>query len=209
MIPIPRPPWWLAVAAAAVFVLAALVAALAPGADLALAGWAGGQRHPWLTVGMFALSALHRPAGVLLLAALLAGWMWRAGAGRWAALTALAIPGGLGLNVLLKYGFQRARPSVGEPLVQLASYSFPSGHANGALLLYLTLACWLWTRWPRPQARLAAATALALAVLVAASRVYLGAHYLTDVLAGMAEGTAWLTICMHLAAWRQARRGGA
>ncbi|HZX26368.1 MAG TPA: phosphatase PAP2 family protein [Telluria sp.] len=207
MIPTPRPPRWLAFAAAAVFLLLALAAAFAPGVDLALAGWSGAHRHPWLTVFMFHLTQLHRPAGVLVLAALLVGWMWKDGARRWALLAGLAIPGGLLLNVLLKYAFRRARPSVGEPLVNLASYSFPSGHANGATLLYLTLACWLWARLPRGRARLATAAALAMIVLVAASRVYLGAHYLTDVLAGMAEGTAWLTICMHLAAWRQAPRG--
>lgn len=209
MMPVPRPPWWVAPAAAAVFLLLALAAALAPGADLALAGWSGAHRHPWLTVWMFRLTELHRPAGVLAIGAVLAAWMWRAGARRWAGLAALAIPGGLLLNVLLKYAFQRARPGVGEPLVNLASYSFPSGHANGAALLYATLACWLWARLPRAQARYAVAAAVVMALLVAASRVYLGAHYLTDVLAGMAEGSAWLTMCMHLAAWRQARGGAA
>lgn len=139
----------------------------------------------------------HRPAGVLLMAALLALWMHRRQARYWMLALVLSVPGGMLLNVLLKYTFQRARPHFDDPLITLATYSFPSGHTSGATFFYGLLAAWLVCGDRRWGARAAVACmALAMVCLVALSRVYLGAHYLSDVLAGVAEGGAWLAICI-------------
>jgi undecaprenyl-diphosphatase len=118
----------------------------------------------------------------------------RAGRRPWAVLLVVAVPGGMALNVLLKLACARARPQIGPPLVHLLSYSFPSGHANQAMLLYGWAALYVATHAPAAR-RAAGALALAMVSLVAASRLVLGAHYLTDVLAGMAEGALWLMIC--------------
>ncbi len=109
----------------------------------------------------------------------------------------LTVPLGMLLNVLMKYAFHRARPSFDDPLLALTTYSFPSGHVAGATLFYGVMAAvvisrtaaWRW----RVMAVLAAITMVA---LVALTRMYLGVHYLSDVLAAFAEGVAWLTLCL-------------
>ncbi len=106
---------------------------------------------------------------------------------------ALAVGGGALLNLAVKYLFHRARPVVEHPLVHLSTYSFPSGHTIGATLFYGLVACYLvhdakaW-RW-RVLPPLAACV---IVLLVGTSRIYLGAHYLSDVLGAMALGILWL-----------------
>jgi membrane-associated phospholipid phosphatase len=115
----------------------------------------------------------------------------------WLLALAVTVPGGMAVNILMKFAFARARPVFDEPLVVLHTYSFPSGHASGAALFYGFLAC-LLVRHAGSTAQRAAIIAAA-ALMVAAvcfSRVYLGAHYMTDVIAGVAEGLAWLAICL-------------
>ena len=159
--------------------------------DLQVTHWLVAQRQPWLTDAMLALSELHRTAGVLGATALVAGWLlWRQR--RSEALGLLVVPTGMLLNVGLKHVFQRARPVLDEPLVQLATYSFPSGHAVASTVLYAALATLALARLRRPAARVAACgLAAAMVLLVCFSRVYLGAHFLSDVVAGVAVGTAW------------------
>lgn len=109
----------------------------------------------------------------------------------------LAIPGGMLMNALLKFAFHRSRPAWDDPVLLLGSFSFPSSHAMTATLLYGYLAAFgvrkvqAW-RW-RVRIVLAAAT---LIVMIGFSRLYLGVHYLSDVLAGMAAGSAWLALCL-------------
>jgi len=109
----------------------------------------------------------------------------------------LTIPVGMLLNVMLKYSFHRSRPPWDDPLLVIGSFSFPSGHAMSATLLYGLLAAFgvrevqAW-RW-RVLAVLAAGL---LVVLIGFSRLYLGVHYLSDVLAGIAAGSAWLALCL-------------
>ncbi|TFW24035.1 phosphatase PAP2 family protein [Massilia arenosa] len=179
--------------------------------DLAISHWMEHHGQPWLTRLLFWVTDAHQPIGILLLGAVLLAWLWRRGERRWCALVIAAVPGGMLLNVLLKWTFQRARPEFGEPLVHLLTYSFPSGHTLGATVFYGVLAVYLRQHARNPTARAAlAVAALGMVLLVALSRLYLGAHYPTDVLAGMAEGCAWLTICMTVISnWRSPRPAGA
>lgn len=109
----------------------------------------------------------------------------------------LTIPVGMLLSVMLKFAFHRSRPTWDDPILMIESFSFPSGHAMAASLLYGFLAAFgvrkaqAW-RW-RVLAVLAAGM---LVVLIGFSRLYLGVHYLSDVLAGMAAGSAWLALCL-------------
>ena len=109
----------------------------------------------------------------------------------------LTIPVGMLVNAMLKYAFHRSRPAWDNPILMIASFSFPSAHAMAATLLYGLLAVFVvrkvqaW-RW-RVLAVLAAGL---LVVLIGFSRLYLGVHYLSDVLAGMAAGSAWLALCL-------------
>jgi membrane-associated phospholipid phosphatase len=98
------------------------------------------------------------------------------------------------LNKLLKGLFQRPRPHFAHPLVVETSYSLPSGHAMESfvaygMLTYLAVLLWL-RRW---ETRVAAVCGAALlVVLIGFSRMYLGVHYFSDVVAGYAAGGVWL-----------------
>ena len=128
--------------------------------------------------------------------ALYLGWRRE---GYWLLALLLVLPGGMLLNLLLKQVFQRGRPILDEPLPGLASYSFPSGHVTGATLLYGVLAVFLATQTPKPGRRVTVySTACLIVLLVAVTRVYLGAHYFSDVVAAAAWGTAWLVLCLVL-----------
>jgi undecaprenyl-diphosphatase len=109
----------------------------------------------------------------------------------------LALPGGMLLNVLMKDVIQRQRPTFTDPLLTLTSYSFPSGHALGSTLLYGVLAAIIVSTGSNRRLRvLTIAGASLLIVLVCVSRIYLGVHYLSDVVAGVLGGIAWLTLCL-------------
>ena len=129
----------------------------------------------------------------------------------WILTLALVMGGGMTLNVMLKYAYERARPHFDDPLVTLESYSFPSGHTAGATLFYGCLAAFLVSRYfdPRKRAAIVAAAILAIAT-VAFSRMYLGAHYLSDVAAAASASTAWLSLCLssvHGVVRRRMRQG--
>ena len=109
----------------------------------------------------------------------------------------LTVPLGMLLNVLMKYAFHRARPSFDDPLLALTTYSFPSGHVAGATLFYGVIAAMVISRTAAWRWRvMTVLAAITLVALVALTRVYLGVHYLSDVLAAFAEGVAWLALCL-------------
>lgn len=159
------------------------------------------------TVFLLALTHAHATVPLLIWVALFCAYLYGVRHYQWLLTVALTVPSGMLLNVMLKNQFQRMRPQFDEPLVMLTTYSFPSGHANGATLLYGVVAaycvCQLRSRAARIGACCAAAT---LALLVAFSRVYLGAHYLSDVMAGMVEGIGWSALCITLVATLRRRR---
>jgi membrane-associated phospholipid phosphatase len=124
----------------------------------------------------------------------------------WLAAIWLSVFGGMLLNRLLKYAFHRPRPHFTDPILALTSYSFPSGHTMAATVLYGVLAAMLVTKIKRPGFRvLVVLSASLLIALVGFSRMYLGAHYLSDVLGAIAEGLAWLSLCLTAvySVWRQ------
>jgi len=100
----------------------------------------------------------------------------------------------------LKTLFARPRPTVVPPLAWTDSTSFPSGHAMNSLLVFGMLAYHLWREFPRPPARLVFLAAAAFLVgAIGMSRLFLGVHYLTDVLGGYSAGTVWLAACIAAA----------
>lgn len=113
-----------------------------------------------------------------------------------AALLGAALVGGEGLNMALKAAFERPRPSFSEPLATAAGYSFPSGHAMVALAVYGALAFVTATSVKSRRAQMLIPVAAAVLVLaIGFSRLYLGVHYVSDVLAAYGAGLAWLTVC--------------
>ena len=113
--------------------------------------------------------------------------------GYWLLALALVMGGGSVLNLVLKHFFHRQRPVLENPLVTLSSFGFPSGHTMGATLFYgllaLFLACSIGAWLGRGFVCCAAALVI---TLIGASRIYLGAHYFTDVIGAIAVGLAWL-----------------
>jgi undecaprenyl-diphosphatase len=119
-----------------------------------------------------------------------------------------AVLGGVGLNDVLKFVFARPRPDFVAPEAQVFTSSFPSGHAALSAITYLTLGAILARTHPSIRIRIYfMSLAAVITGLVGLSRVYLGVHYPTDVLAGWCIGTAWAMGCWALMTWLQ-RRGG-
>ncbi|MRX08960.1 phosphatase PAP2 family protein [Pseudoduganella sp. FT25W] len=177
--------------------------------DVQVAHWFNAHAVEPLTSLMYAISAVHSVAGMIVLFCGLAWYLWRAQARYWLLALAFAVPGGMVLNVALKFFFQRARPVFEEPLVTLATYSFPSGHTTAATCFYGLLASYLVIARPAWSVRLGTvAGCLMMVLLVAFSRVYLGAHYVSDVLAAMAESVAWLAVCITAISTLRRRREG-
>src|SRR5881396_4104476 len=117
----------------------------------------------------------------------------------WPSLVTLvvAVPGGMLLNEWLKLIVHRHRPFVDGPFVDWSGYSFASGHTIGATLLYGQLLLFILPGMKvRHWRRLTVFSAVLLVALVGFSRIALGAHFLTDVLAAIVFGVLWLAFCL-------------
>lgn len=118
----------------------------------------------------------------------------------------VAVPGGMLLNEWVKLLVQRQRPFLDGPFVDWSGYSFASGHTIGATLLYGQLLLFVLPLLKGRHWRLLSIlSAISLVALVGFSRIALGAHFLTDVLAAIFFGIIWLALCMILG--RPIRRG--
>jgi len=121
-------------------------------------------------------------------------------------LVAITASGGGLLSTLMKYGFARDRPDIVPHLVAVGSPSFPSGHSMLAAVIYPTLGALLAGFAVRRRTKAYVLTvSLLVTLLVGSSRVYLGVHYPTDVMAGWSAGLAWALGCWLLARYLQAR----
>jgi undecaprenyl-diphosphatase len=118
----------------------------------------------------------------------------------------VATTGGSALNTVLKTLFNRPRPEVVPHLREVFSLSFPSGHAMTSAVVYLTLGALLMRIVEgRATKMYCMATAMLLTVLVGSTRVYLGVHYPTDVLAGWMAGMSWALMCWMIERWLERR----
>lgn len=121
-----------------------------------------------------------------------------------AVLVAVSVGGGMALSSLLKLGFSRPRPDLVPHAVEVYTASFPSGHAMLSAVTYLTLGALLMRVQPRWRIKVyILAIAATVTFLVGLSRVYLGVHWPTDVLAGWCIGAAWALLCWLTALWLQ------
>ena len=161
----------------------------------------------WFADAVRDLTALGSAPILTLLTLLILGHLILSRRYRVALLVAASTAGGEILNTSLKNAFDRARPEAELHVVKVTSTSFPSGHAMAASIFYLTIGALLARMAHRRREKAYfVAVALVLTGLTAFSRVYLGVHYPTDVLAGWAAGTAWALLCWFVADWL-ARRG--
>jgi membrane-associated phospholipid phosphatase len=178
--------------------------------DLAVSAWFHEHTHPVLTQIMLAITNVHGTLGICILATGVGYYLWQTHRIWWLLALLLSVPGGLLLNAALKQIFRRARPYFDDPLLTLATYSFPSGHTAGTTVLYGFVAVLLLSRVHERRWRVAIlAGAGAMVALVALSRVYLGLHYLSDVVVAVIVGLLWLALCLVIvrAMWRRSMTG--
>jgi membrane-associated phospholipid phosphatase len=177
--------------------------------DVKIAQWFHAHATGAMTQAMLLITNVHGMVGGPILGLALAAWFYFSHQRYWLTTALVALPGGMLLNVLLKFVFHRARPSFDNPLLTAPFYSFPSGHTANAALLYGLLACWLWMHHRGTGARVAVVIGAGLMVaLVGTSRMYLGVHYLSDVMAATAEACAWLAVCITAISTLRRRRQG-
>lgn len=168
---------------------------------------AGQPRGPWwLHEAAGDLTSLGGIAvlGLFALAAL--GFMLILGKRLSAVLLIAGLAGGVVLSEGLKAVFERARPPADYQAVETLNASFPSGHALLSTVFYLTVAVMMTRAFPRRRLKAyVLGVGIAFALLVGLTRVYLGAHWASDVLAGWCVGAAW-AMALWLASYAVARR---
>jgi undecaprenyl-diphosphatase len=150
----------------------------------------------WLEEAMRDITSLGSTVVLVLIVTATILYLVLVGRARAAAFVLVAVGGGQILSSLLKLGIERPRPELVSHLAEVYTPSFPSGHAMLSAVTYLTLGAMLARIAP---GRVTKAYVLGLAVLVTLlvglSRVYLGVHWPSDVLAGWCAGFAWAVLC--------------
>ena len=150
----------------------------------------------WLPEAMTDLTAFGSPTGLLLVCAAVILYLLLARRVRTALFVLGATAGGMALGSLLKHVYARPRPALVPHLVDVTSSSFPSGHATDSAIVYLTLAALLARTVPERGLRIyIIGLAILLTLLIGCSRVFLGVHYPSDVVAGWTLGAAWALAC--------------
>ena len=153
----------------------------------------------WLRMAGADLSGLGDPVILLFVILAVAGWLFleRKFHAMWFVLAAAL--GGQVMSTVFKAVFARERPDIVPHLVEVSSASFPSGHSMMSAVVYLTLGALLVRLEIRRRTRIYSMTIAVLAtLLVGFSRIYLGVHFPTDVLAGWLIGLMWALLCWIL-----------
>ena len=168
---------------------------------------------PRLTVIMQTISMFGTLPALVSLSLAVIAWLLKVKSHRRLYAFVATMAGGAVLNALLKLYYHRARPD--SPLVLAHGYSFPSGHSMTAMAFYGTLAYVIYFSAEGHRiVRIIAVAACALMVIaIGASRIYLGVHYFSDVVAGYAAGLCWASVCIsgveawvRWTDWRRKRR---
>jgi len=165
--------------------------------DARLSVWLHTNKSPGLIEFFLWVSKLHSNWCVTFATSAIAVYFWSKRLRYWILIWAISVWGGMLLNVALKLLFARPRAHFEDPIVTLHTFSFPSGHTILATVFYGTLCVFAFssTRSHKVHALLVLLSLFMIA-LVGFSRMYLGAHYLTDVLGAIAEGAAWISLSL-------------
>jgi membrane-associated phospholipid phosphatase len=162
--------------------------------DSAVHRWAATTRTEGSTLFFVTMTTLGAPITLGVIVTIVSGFLVLRKRWRWAAFLFVSTGAGALLNLALKSYFARARPELADALRTAHGYSFPSGHAMGSTVVFGALA-YLAVRslrtWKGRSAALSLAATLILSIAV--SRVYLGVHWISDIVAGIAAGTLWMT----------------
>lgn len=162
------------------------------GFDGVILEWMVDHRVGWVTTMFWIITTVGNTVSVFLLSTVGVVALLRVGRRSDAVVVAGSMLTGWGLMNALKFAFARERPPIPERLVDIASHSFPSGHAMMSMLL-ATVAIAVMLRSPHPWLHRPVLLVLPVvaSLLIGFSRIYLGAHWTTDVLAGWVFGALW------------------
>ncbi len=167
--------------------------------DQTVLDWFVEQREPWFNTVMQVVTVLGGSVLLIPLVVVVGAWYWRRhGSARPFTLLAVSYGGAYVVSQSLKVIIGRPRPPVGVAIGDYSSYAFPSGHATQAAAVWLMLAAvvlaagvpssrhrvWIW------------AAAVFTVAVVGVTRLYLGVHWLTDVLGGWAFGSLWFLLVL-------------
>jgi undecaprenyl-diphosphatase len=162
--------------------------------DASVHDWAVSERTAGATTFFTAMTMIGGPVGLAILLTVIGIILAIRRHWSWLIYLAVTAGGGALLDLELKRYFARARPIAAEMLLRANGYSFPSGHAMGSAVAFGALAYLSFRAirsWPTKAAVIA--FLYTLVASVALSRVYLGVHWISDVLAGVTVGTVWVT----------------
>ncbi|MDX8032644.1 phosphatase PAP2 family protein [Lentzea sp. BCCO 10_0856] len=165
--------------------------------------------HPVFAMAMKTMSTVGSTPVYLTVFAFVAGWLLHRRHPRSAAFAVVTVAGSAVLNAMVKRAVQRARPVVTDPLTTVTGLSFPSGHAQSAVVTYATLLLLFWSLLRSMWRRVAVSVAAVMVLGIGLSRVALSVHYVSDVFAGYVLGMAWVvatTALFHT--WIQELRPG-
>ena len=150
----------------------------------------------WVETALLDLTAIGGPTVLGLVVLSVVGFLALQGRYRTALVVLITAASGEVANVAMKNAFLRPRPTVVPHLRDVASTSFPSGHAMESAIIYLTLGAMLMRLAERRVTKLyCIGMAIFVTFLVGVSRVYLGVHYPTDVIGGWIFGFLWASLC--------------
>ncbi|MFN6456177.1 MAG: phosphatase PAP2 family protein [Nostoc sp. EfeVER01] len=168
--------------------------------------WLHQFANPSLDNLMLFITNLGNPKTVVVVAAMTLGILWWRRYRIETYIFVLTCIGGLTLNTGLKLFFSKPRPQLWTVLISEKSFSFPSGHALGSMVLYGFIAYILATYYSQ-FSRLIYVLTVILIAAIGISRLYLGVHWPTDVIAGYGVGFLWLMICITMLKLQRLRQG--
>ncbi len=161
----------------------------------------------WVEIMFTDLTSLGSTTILTIVTLAVLGYLLMTGKKGAALMVLCAVGGGTLLNSLLKLFFDRPRPDLVAHIVDVHTTSFPSGHAMLSAITYLTLGALLARVQEKRRVKIYVLTlAVTITIMVGISRVYLGVHWPTDVLAGWCAGASWAILCWIAALYLQ-RRG--
>jgi undecaprenyl-diphosphatase len=178
--------------------------------DAEVAEWVVGSMPTWVEWLARPFTWLGGVVGMTIVVTAVSVVLLRRGLRREAVVLVVVTLGSQALVLSAKAGYERERPDVGSAIELPSSFSFPSGHATTGVAVFGLLGLYAAALATTRRRRIAAVcTGFAVGGLVAASRVVLNVHFLSDVLAGACLGLAWLSTCLLVDAWLRSRRAQA
>ncbi|KQS00618.1 hypothetical protein ASG12_07010 [Williamsia sp. Leaf354] len=179
-----------------------------PGVDHDVTEWVADHRTGWLTDVFRVITTVGNTAAMTLIAIVAAIVLWRIGSRDRALTVLIGSASGWLLMQALKHLVARPRPEPRFRVIAIDTYSFPSGHAmmSAVVLGLVAVAAWQTSTWVRAHAPILAIAPVA-SLLIGASRIYLGVHWTTDVVAGWLIGAIWVVLAVAVARALRTRRG--